>query len=62
MCKAIKNMVQGKPVKAIMRKNITNMAKKCFNDNEIAWNRIERHGGQHKVIVLPNSFTQKLIK
>lgn len=38
--------------------NIENMAKKCFIDNEILWKRIDRHGGQHTVIVLPNSLTQ----
>ena len=65
MCKAIKNVVQGKPIQPEMTKhsaNIENMAKKCFIDNEILWKRIDRHGGQHTVIVLPNSLTQKLIK
>ena len=65
LCKAIKNVIQGKPVEAVMKKhlaNIENMAKKCFIDNKIIWKRIERHGGQHTVIILPKSLTQKLVK
>ena len=65
MCKAIKNVVQGKPIQLELKKhtvNIKNMAKKCFIDNEILWKRIDRHGGQHTVIVLPRSLTQKLIE
>ena len=65
MCKAIKNVVQGKQIQPEMKKhsaNIQNMVKKCFIDNEILWKRIDRHGGQHTVIVLPNSLTKKLIK
>jgi transposase InsO family protein len=65
MCKAIKDVVQGKPIQPDMKKhsaNIENIAKKCFIDNEILWKRIDRHGGQHTVIVLPKSLTQKLIK
>ena len=65
MCKAIKNIIQGKLVEANMKTNIANiekMAKKCFIDNETLWKRIERHGGEHTVIVLPSSLTQKLIR
>ena len=58
MCKSIKNVLQGKPVESVMKKNtanIENMSKKCFIENGILWN-------QHTVIVLPNSQTQRLIK
>jgi hypothetical protein len=40
---------------------MTELSHSCFIENGVLWKRIKRHHGQHTVIVVPKTLTERIL-
>ncbi len=63
-CASLKHLLRKLPVEEEYSKMVTQMTElshSCFIENGVLWKRITRHHGQHTVIVVPKSLTERIL-